>query len=46
MKHIQKNAWAAFMGVVLAGAGWYIHTWQFWVVMVPMAFLVAWSKDA
>jgi len=39
---IKRHAISAWAGGSLAAAGWTVTMWQFYAVMVPFGFLLAW----
>lgn len=43
---LRKNAWALFLGGALSAAGWEWYMWQFYAVLIPIALLHAWGRDA
>ena len=46
MKMIKQNLWAFALGVLLTMvANINILMWQFWVILIPIVILVAWSQE-
>jgi len=37
---ILKNAWVVWLGFSLGVAGIFWYMWQFWMILIPVCFLV------
>jgi hypothetical protein len=44
MKIIKEYAWIVYLGFILGITGIDFRMWKFYIILVPVAILVEWSK--
>ena len=45
LKFIKRYSFAAWMGIALGICEIWWYDWKFWLIMVPLVFLLAWRES-